>query len=120
MPLAVNVSMLTKFKAEISGSVNCAPNKPKFVLTGEALTLMRLAPTVNCHHGMYSEITSTSNVKIPAASPNQLMFLHISCHLGGRGTQPASGTSSMCTWTPARLTFRFSKATLMSSSSGPE
>lgn len=93
--------MLMRLKAEISGKVNWAPNKSKFVLTGDASIFIRLSPTVNCHHGIYSEITSTVNVRIPAAKPNQLIFRFKLCHLGGSGTHPASANSSMCTWTPA-------------------
>ncbi len=66
--------MLTRLNAEISGKVNWSPNKPKFVLTGDASTFMKLSPTVSCHHGINSEITSTIKVRIPAAKPNQLMF----------------------------------------------
>jgi len=68
------VRTLTRFKAKISGNVNWAPNKPKLVFTGEALTFIRLSPTVNCHHGINKEITSTINVTIPAAKPNQFTF----------------------------------------------
>lgn len=63
------------FNAEISGSVNWAPNNPKLVFTGEALTFMRLSPMINCHQGINSEITSTIKVIIPAANPNQLTFV---------------------------------------------
>ena len=47
MPLAEKVSILTRVKAEISGNVNCAPNKPKFVLMGDELTFIRLSPIVS-------------------------------------------------------------------------
>ena len=66
MPLAENVRMVTRFRAQIMGMVNWVPNKPKLVLTGEALILMRPCPTVSCHHGMKSEMTSATKVMIPA------------------------------------------------------
>jgi len=52
MPLAVKSKMLERFQAQIKGMLNWLPYKPKLLTIGETYRVMKLLPTVSCHHGM--------------------------------------------------------------------
>jgi hypothetical protein len=80
----LKVNTLTAFNAYSSGKPKLVPNKPKLVLTGEALTLTKLSPTVSCHHGTNSDVTKTIIVNIPAEKPYQFITrfsdIILACH----------------------------------------
>jgi hypothetical protein len=66
--------MLPMFRAYIRGIVNWVLNMPKLVFIGDTLTFTVFSPTVNCHQGLYTEISITRRVKVPPMMPNQLIL----------------------------------------------
>ena len=67
--------MLTMLSATMNGMVNEAPRKPRFVLIGEALIVIKSSPTVSCHQGVTSDTAINKIVVKPPARANQLNFV---------------------------------------------
>jgi len=93
MPPAASEIIPAMLRAHIKGIVNESPTKLKLVFRGDTFALIRLSPTVSCHHGMNSEMMISRITAMPPARPNQFILTNVFHLHGGIGT---FGTVTSC------------------------